>query len=213
MPRAARRERLRHQHVGMDARLEVLEELRAGSLAPAGGEEVDELRGLRLLVRARLGDGHAATSAAASAICCWMVIGVHVGVLGLDESALDGDHVDCVGLHVTAVRAGRGHAPFRDPEVIAVAQRDGVEVQVGPLREDLRERLAHRVAPTRRLVADMQVELGVVGVQRDDRVGVVAVPRIPVAVGQVLDGRVRHGHSSLRWTRAASMQHTDCTYV
>ena len=69
-PAHRRSERLRQEHVRMDAGEEVLEETLARTGAPSTVEEVDELGGRRT----RLGDGHAATSSAAAAICCWIVI-------------------------------------------------------------------------------------------------------------------------------------------
>src|SRR5436190_8532258 len=141
--------------------------------------------------------------------------GVRVDVLALDEAVLEGDDVQALpfdalapgrrnelaAAHLPGVRGARG--PFLHDEVLADVKAAGGEGNVGPGGEDARNVLAH-VGPFGPLAGGVVLEDHVGRVHCDDRVDVVPVPGVVVAVDRLaqlwLLGGARHAQAhSIGW--------------
>ena len=122
-----------------------------------------------------------------------------VDVLALDLPVLDREDVDAVPLERLAV-ARRRRRPLVHDEALVHVQPAAAELDVGVVAEDLRDVLAHRLGSLGALARGVVVEHDVGRVHRGDRVEVVRVPRVVVALDQLA---FVHSRAALLNTRSS----------
>src|SRR5439155_17134191 len=121
-------------------------------------------------------------------------------VLARDLAIAEREDVDAVPLEALAVLRRRARGPSADDEVVAGAQLTAAaEPQVGPVRKDSGDVLAHGVRALGALARCVVLEDDVVGVRRVDRVEILPVPRLVVR----LDRRAQVHHPEFAPTALA----------
>ena len=105
---------------------------------------------------------------------------VEVGVLTGDAPVAKREHIYAITRERHAVGCA-AHLVLGDDVTVAEVDRLAIEPQVGRLREDCDDRLTDGWASLGWLTPAMHVKDGVVGVQRDDGIGVVSSPSGSVA--------------------------------
>jgi hypothetical protein len=112
---------------------------------------------------------------------------VEIGVFARHSTIGDGEDVYPIAHEKLSLNGGSTHLVLAHEVSVSDVHSLPFEADIGPLGQYGRNGLARGGTADRRLATAMEMEHGVVGVHRDDRVHVAPRPRGPVTNSQILN--------------------------